>query len=124
MKSYIEIMQTLKSQKAHSAWEKGVINTAIDLLKNISDYEVNEISNSSLLKKALLNGASNWSEYSWGGCYLIYNSDIAEMFCTPSELKKTHNGKRKPNKNEEWLDVQARALNQAAKMIITIAFEG
>jgi hypothetical protein len=46
------------------------------------------------------------------------------MFCTPSELKKTHNGERKPNKNEEWLDVQARALNQAAKMIITIAFEG
>lgn len=49
MKSYMEIMQTLKSQKAHSAWEKGVINTAIDLLENISDYEVNEISNSSLL---------------------------------------------------------------------------
>lgn len=65
MKSYIEIMRTLKSQKAHSAWEKGVINTAIDLLENISDCEVNEISNSSLLKKALLNGASNWSEYSW-----------------------------------------------------------
>lgn len=59
-----------------------------------------------------------------GGCYLIYNSDIAKMFCTPSELKKTHNGERKPNKNEEWLDVQARALNQAARMIITIAFEG
>jgi hypothetical protein len=27
MKSYIEIMQTLKSQKALSVWKKGVINT-------------------------------------------------------------------------------------------------
>lgn len=52
-----------------------------------------------------------------GGSALIYNADIAKHYCTPSELKKTHNGERKPNSREDWLDVQARALWQAALMI-------
>jgi hypothetical protein len=36
-------------------------------------------------------------------------------------LKKTRNGEKKPNGNEEWLDVQARALFQAAQRIKYIA---
>ena len=39
-------------------------------------------------KKDLLNGASDWNQYSWGGCSLIYNSDIAERVCSPSKLKR------------------------------------
>jgi len=65
----------------------------------------------------MLNGAQNWYQYSWGGCSLIYDRDIAERLCTPSELKRTKNGERRPNQNEEWLDVQARALRQAARKI-------
>ena len=53
---------------------------------------------------------------------IIYDSDIAERLCTPSELKKTRNGERKPNSREEWLDVQARALRQAFSRIYTAAF--
>lgn len=69
----------------------------------------------------LLNGASNWSQYSWGGCSLIYDRDIAERTCNPSELKKTRNCERKPNSRKEYLDVQARALFQAAQRIRNIA---
>ena len=69
------------------------------------------------LEEDFLNGAENWKEYSWGGCSLIYDQDIAQRLCTPSELKKTKNGTRKPNKQEEWLDTQARALYQAYRMI-------
>jgi hypothetical protein len=64
-----------------------------------------------------LNGAKDWSQYSWGGCSLIYDAAIARRLCTPSELKKTRNGERRPNSNEEWLDTQARALNQAFRNI-------
>ena len=66
---------------------------------------------------ALLNGAKDWSQYSWGGCSLIYDPDIASRLCCPSELKKTRNGERRPNSREEWLDVQARALYQAANRV-------
>lgn len=37
--------------------------------------------------------------------------------CTPSELRRTHNGERRPNSREEWLDTQARALYQAARRV-------
>lgn len=48
---------------------------------------------------------------------MIYDSDIAERLCNPSELKKTRNGERRPNGREEWLDTQARALFQAANRV-------
>ena len=67
--------------------------------------------------RALLNGASDWSAYSWGGSSLIYNGDIAARLCCPSELKKTREGERRPNSREDWLDVQARALAQAARVV-------
>lgn len=56
-------------------------------------------------------------EYSWGGSALVYDGDIAAALCNPSELKKTRNGKRRPNSREEWLDVQARALYQAFRRV-------
>lgn len=34
-----------------------------------------------------------------------------------AELKKTHNGERRPNSRESCLDVQARAFWQAALLI-------
>ena len=76
------------------------------------------------LKKELLNGADNWREYSYGGCALIYDADIAERLCSPSEYAKTREGERAPNSRETWLDVQARALGQAATLIATVAREG
>lgn len=64
-----------------------------------------------------MNGADGWSDYSWGGSALIYNEDIALRLCTPSELKRTANGSKRPNAREEWLDVQARALYQACARV-------
>ena len=52
-------------------------------------------------------------ESSWGGSHLCYDSDIARHYCTPSELRRTRDGARRPNAREEWLDVQARAIYQA-----------
>ena len=76
-----------------------------------------------MLLDALLNGADNWAQYSWGGCSFIYDGYIADRLCTPSEWKKTNGGLRRPNKNELWLDVQARALRQAAWMLWNLTGE-
>jgi hypothetical protein len=73
------------------------------------------------LRRQLLDGASDWNEYGWGSCSLIYDTEIAARLCTPSELKKTHGGERNPNGRERWLDVQARALRRAANMVISAA---
>ena len=80
-------------------------------------FEELDLTESKKVRAALLNGAADWSQYSWGGCSLIYDSDIAERLCSPSELKKTRNGERRPNSREEWLDTQARALFQAANRV-------
>lgn len=123
MKTTTEIKNHILTQKEKSAWKRGVKKYAFELLENLEEqiengYLTNEIFESpKLLNKAMLNGAENWNQYSWGGCSLIYDGDIAERLCTPSELKRTKNGERRPNNSEEWLDVQARALRQAASQI-------
>lgn len=74
-----------------------------------------------ILEKGLLSGAASWGSYSWGGCSLCYDADIAERLCTPSELKRKRGGDLRPNRSEEWLDVQARALFQACRRILWAA---
>ena len=110
-----EIIKALEKEKARSAWKIGVIQYAFDILDNMEEGEVTE--------KHLLNGARSWKEYSYGGSALIYDVDICHRLCTPSEIKKTRNGERRPNKQENWLDTQARALYQAARLIMKIKRE-
>lgn len=98
-----------------SAWTKGVKIYA----KELQEFLDNE--NLPATKENLLNGATDWKEYSYGGCALIYDYEIAERLCSPSELKRTKGGERNPNNNETWLDVQARALYQASRLVLSNA---
>lgn len=117
MKTLESIRNTIQNRKARSAWDKGVKLYALELLDNIDDTDA--LANERLLYRALLNGAANWQQYSEGGCTLYYNQDIAERLCSPYELRRTNGGRWKPNRRESWLDVQARALYQAAEAIRT-----
>lgn len=110
----------LAAEKTRSAWSKGVKAYAAELLADLAENAQDAIAegNRSDLLGAMLNGASDWTEYSEGGCSLIYNGEIAARLCTPSELRKTRNGDRRPNNREQWLDAQARALHQAAEMVV------
>ena len=118
-----KLYQSIESEKQRSAWDKGVTQYALEMVGQLGEqinggyFEELDLTESKKVRAALLNGATNWSQYSWGGCSLIYDSDIAERLCNPSELKKTRNGERRPNSREEWLDVQARALFQAANRV-------
>lgn len=125
MKTIAELKEAIDKQAARSAWDKGVKIYAYELIEEFGNNQElgdnHEFFGSPADKKELLNGAADWNQYSWGGCSLIYNEDIAKRICSPSELKKTKNGERKPNATEEWLDTQARALTQAARMILRLA---
>ena len=118
-----DIMNSINNQEQNSAWKSGVVEYARELLEGLQEsidggyFDPEDITNRTITHKALLNGESSWHSYSWDGCSLIYNEDIAERLCTPSELKKTRNGARKPNAIEHWLDTQGRALLQAEILI-------
>lgn len=125
MKAYNEIKKELEARKDRSAWSKGVTMYALELLEEYQEraaYEGREAADRAEFIAWLLNGADSWESYSYGGSSLIYNGDIAERLCCPSEYKRTREGERRPNSREEWLDVQARALYQAACRLSRIAF--
>ena len=116
MKTVKQIREIIKNETPRSTWDKAVKLYALELLEDMPDDT--ELTGHMVEDNPhLLNGANNWNHYSWGGCSLAYDYDIAERLCSPSELKKRHGGDWKPNRSEEWLDVQARALNQAARLI-------
>jgi hypothetical protein len=117
MKTNIEIVALVTAMPARSAWRRGVKTYALEMIEK-ADGELSSVAD---LKKELLNGAANWREYSYGGCALIYDGEIAERLCAPSEYAKTRQGGRAPNSRETWLDVQARALGQAATLIATVS---
>ena len=114
-----ELLNKLEKLTPRSAWARAVVSDAMDLLDALTCSEIPN--NWEELKKLLLNGAADWSAYSYGGCALVYDEDIARYYCTPSELRKvTHKDgtiSERANARENWLDVQARALHQAARLI-------
>ena len=122
-----KIRETIENKPTRSAWERGVKVYALELLESMEEgidgeyIDPEDLESPALLKKAMLNGAADWSQYSWGGCSLCYDGQIAERLCTPSELKRKRGGDLQPNSRETWLDVQAWALYQAARWIINAA---
>lgn len=117
------VRSSLEASPARSAWARGVKEYAAELLDGLDEaitggwFYPDDLAAPKLVARALLNGAGDWSQYSWGGSSLIYNEDIARRLCSPSELKRTRDGERRPNAQEEWLDTQARALFQASALL-------
>lgn len=108
MKTKQEIIETIEAIKPRGAWQAALKTYALELLEEMEgEYSAAK----------LLNGAENWRHYSHGGSALIYDCDIAERLCSPSELKRRRGGVLPPNASESWLDCQARSLSQAARLI-------
>lgn len=118
-----KVAAELEAQKDRSAWGRGVNAYALELVEELREraaYEGRNPEPGKECREWMLNGAQDWNQYSWGGSSLIYDGDIAERLCTPSELKKTRHGERRPNSREEWLDTQARALTQACNRVARV----
>lgn len=119
--NYNSIREALEARKDRSAWHRGVTAYALELVDTLAEraaYEGRDPQSRKECRDWMLNGAQDWSEYSYGGCSLICDGDIAARLCSPSELVKTRNGERRPNAREEWLDTQARALSQACARVV------
>ena len=88
-----DLLAAIESTKTRSAWERGVKEYAVELVENLDADDIPECRRD--LEKLLLSGAETWGDYSWGGCSLIYNQDIAHRLCSPSELRRTRNAQAK-----------------------------
>lgn len=118
----IDIRKVIESLPAErSAWRRGVRQYAMDLIEDLPDFQDLNPENS---RGVLLNGAVSWKEWAYGGYGLVYDCAITERLCTPSELHKKRGGELEPNLHESWLDVEARAVSQAAAAIKVIVSVG
>lgn len=111
----IRTLQSITALKSRSAWGRAVNEYACELAERIEDGE--EFKDIKSFAKALLNGASDWHEYSEGGCSLIRDYEIAERLCTPSEFKKKKYGELPPYRGMSWIDLQGRALCAASYVV-------
>ena len=110
----ISIELEARYNKARSAWSRGVLLYADELLDNTRD-------DGKVTEAHLLNGARDWKAYSAGGCSLITDEEICKRLSTPSESRKTKGGSLPPNSRESWMEVQARALYQASCVVLELA---
>ncbi len=113
------LYEAIENYKPISAWNKGLKVFALEIVESAEKYITMDN-----IKEVILNGADNYRNASYGGAWLIYDSDIAERFCSPSELKRTKNGEKEPNARESWLDLQARAAFQVELLIKKAILKG
>lgn len=118
---YLAVLNDCNEKPERSTWARGVQTYAVEIAKTLEDQAHEVEPTRAAIENIALNGAKDWSQYSWGGCSLIYDEDIAKLLCPPSTLKRKRNGALPPNSSEEWLDVQARALAQASWRVFRIA---
>lgn len=123
-KSVADFKKELAGSKANSAWSKGVREYAQELF---SDWAENRgLADGDAIyvvvtERDLLNGAKSWRQYSYGGCSLIFDGDICERLCSPSIQKRCCYGEKQLSSAETWLDLQAKALKQAARLVLRTA---
>lgn len=119
-----DIKKKLAEYPARSAWDKGCREYAVELFDELVEHrrltDQSELGEN-ITEKELLNGASDWSQYSFGGCSLVYDGDICERLCTPKEAERLRYGELKPALHDSWLDAQAAALKQAANIVRRVA---
>lgn len=105
MRAYIS-----KTEQKRGQWNKTMAYYAYFLLDSYIDIckwraDQNEaIPDLSL--DLVLNGASGWHQYSYGGCALVYDGDIAKTVFTPAQFTKWEQGRKVTD--EPLLDIQAR----------------
>lgn len=115
---YSVLRHKIEERPVRSAWARGVKEYALEMVDHLEEYNDGDIPHTmENLNAWLLNGARDWKQASEGGSWLITDEEIAQRLCSPAELKKVAGGRRQPNKRETWIDVQARALNQAAQIV-------
>lgn len=103
MKYTPEIHKQITVLLRRSATPAVVQDFAGMILEDVFAEEYDNGGQLQLTEQNALNGAKSWSEASWGGSYLCYNSDLEEVFPGVD--------------TEKLLDAQAAALAEAWEAI-------
>lgn len=101
------------SRTERSYWSRGVASLIRDYGENVLGEHDGEIISARDFYKLWNCGAETLKDAVYYGSFDIWNYDIAKRLCTPSDLKKSNEGMRNPNRCETWLDVEYRAVKQA-----------
>lgn len=104
-----DLIKKIEQWHPRSTWDKGVK----DLMFMIVEHECRNFLDDFKAITKIDELKSLAKEWSYNGELLIYDQQIAEQFCTPSELKRTKGGRLPPNSKMLWIDIQARACFQA-----------
>jgi len=111
------VIAAIKKTRPRSQWDRGVKEYALELLESAYDDNAQELLLGFFEAEILQGATKDWQEYSEGGMSLIYDRDICARLANPTEKKRSRNGELPPNKKENWIQCQARALYQAARLI-------
>ncbi len=119
----IDIIDGFDNKPGRSAWIRGVYCLAADMFSSYIERKGLNIWDSAarigkITERDLLDGAKNWKQQSRDGNYLVYNQDICRLLCNEWDQRRTCDGKLPPNDYEDWSDFQARALEQAARVVM------
>lgn len=113
-----EIWGALNAAPRRTAWERGVLQYASDLFgayvdsRGITDLDVRI---GKIEEADLLRGAESWQQYK----ALIWDRDICLRLGTKYQIQKTERGQKQPSRGGTWKELQAKALGEAAQIVIT-----
>lgn len=118
-----ELKNKLEEEQKHArgTYQKAIYQYAFELVDNIADNyittaeELEHLESITNLKERALNGAENWTQYSWGGCSLCYNFDILSRLFCKSIVKKYQYADT--IRGRHLLDWQASTLSKAFSKI-------
>lgn len=107
LRTYISDTERKRGQwnKATAYYADLLLDSYIEICKWYADR--NEVI-PALSLDIVLSGTSGWRQYSYGGCALVYDGDIAKVVFTPAQFAKWEQGRKVTA--EPLLDIQARAL--------------
>lgn len=111
-----ELIKTIENEQPKSQYEKAKKYYALEICDNIKNHYNfrnldKNLENVENLQEYAMNGADSWSQYSWGGCSLVYNEDILQNIFCKSIAKKYQNADTV--RGIHLLDYQANALVKA-----------
>ena len=98
------------SRTERSDWSRGVASLIRDYAEEVLSEHDGEELNAQEFYKIWNCGADTLRDAVYGGSYDVWNYDIAKRLCTPSALKKSNEGMRRPNRREEWIDIEYSAI--------------
>lgn len=115
-----KIKTWIENESYRSKWEQAVRDYALEMISqcdktDITSYKQipNHCNAASMTDYAIARDLSK------GGCFEIYDADIAKRLCTPSQLKRVtrKDGTVRDLPRGSWIDVQTRAVYQAILLI-------